>query len=949
MAIDSEQIQRAIALIKKGSVNADYFFEQLKSPLWIEPLAKNKLFSKPYGAVRQGDAVSFPFWAPGQYLARMAAVPEAQSQVFEILRELPPSDNPRVYDVVADAAAALPPDMANQLTHQLLRGIELPFQLLLPEKVATVIVRLADGGLDRGALRLTRSLLAVLPPTRKEGDGDDVAIRWGRTDAKSRMDDWHYNRVVEHILTSLVRSAGRNAFGLFSDLLEQAVAVGRDQTAEGPEDSSYSWRSSVEHSDERRENIRDILVSAVRDSASQLIASSPENLPVVVEALLERPTKIFHRIALFQLIKHGELGLDLVRTALRDISQWEDVGLHPEFELLLAGFFNELAPDSQQRVLNWIEKGPDVDRYIEFRKRWDEHEPDAQEIQRHRDIWERDHLGIIADSVPLPYKERFESLVAAMGPPPPIGRPLFTVSAAARGERSPLSDEDTLSLDWTSLVSALRTWSPRLHDFDGPSIAGLAGSLRQRVTANPGEAVENLNKVTDVRPQYITAILEALRDAIKKKEIVNWEPLLIFLARVLEEAHGLHNGDDDWRWVSKCVASLVDDSFDAGQASIPITLRDVVWAIIERLSQNQDPTPEHEERYGGSNMDPATLSLNTVRGETFHAVMRYSLWWRRHLESLPEATERIKRGFDELPEVRTVLDRHLDTSIEPSLAVRAVYGQWFPWLVLMDPAWAGSRAVTIFPPEPAQSRFFWAAWGTYVVFCPAYTNVLPILRSQYVMAVGSLPEGMTVEVGMRERPSERLADHLVAYYWRGDITLSENDLVTQFFNSAEPKLRGHALESVGRALHQIEEDPSGDVSQRLVALWEWRMNHKPLASEELASFGWWFGSGRIDQAWSLRVLKELLTLGVLPEPDHLVVKRLAAIAEAYPMPAIESLDRMIDLASQDWTIHGWIDDARELLAIGLRSSNADVRARAERVVHRLGALRFRDFRTLLKA
>src|SRR5690606_30022214 len=118
-------------------------------------------------------------------------------------------------------------------------------------------------------------------------------------------------------------------------------------------------------------------------------------------------------------------------------------------------------------------------------------------------------------------------------------------------------------------------------------------------------------------------------DTVKKKEALEWGPLLAFLQRVVEFAHAATDEVDRWRWVSKCAASLIDDSFEAGLAAIPIPFREEVWPILERLAQNPDPTPEHESRYGGSNMDPATLSLNTVRGETFHAVVRYGLWWRR--------------------------------------------------------------------------------------------------------------------------------------------------------------------------------------------------------------------------------------------------------------------------------------------------------------------------------
>ena len=228
MPIDKAKVDRALALIKKGSANADYFFEQLKSPVWIEALAREGLFSKPYNTVHRGESLSFPIWVPGQYLARMAAIPEAQAQVLQILRELPESDNPRVYEVIADAASSLPPKMAKHLVSQLLRGMQLPFQFVFPEKVASVIVRLADARLVHDALRLTRALLAIVPSPAPTADSDDgVNFHLLHRRAKGQIDDWQYGQVLDQILKSLVSSSGLDGFRLLCELLEEAVIAGR--------------------------------------------------------------------------------------------------------------------------------------------------------------------------------------------------------------------------------------------------------------------------------------------------------------------------------------------------------------------------------------------------------------------------------------------------------------------------------------------------------------------------------------------------------------------------------------------------------------------------------------------------------------------------------------------------------------------------------------------------
>jgi len=948
MTIHKEKADRAIALIKKGSANADYFFEQLESPAWIEPLANAKLFSNPYPAVRRGEGLAFPTWVPGHYLARMATRAEAQADVVRILKSVPPSDNPRVYEVIADAAAALPADMAKQLVAQVIQGLDLPYQLSLPGKVASLIVHLADAGLSHEALRLARAVLAIVPqaPVADDVEGGET-LRWSNREARGRISGWEYGEVLEQILKQLVQSAGMEAFDLFCGLLEEAVVAGRIGGGTGPEDFSYVWRTSIEHSDARRENVRDELVSAVRDAAEQIITASPEKLPTVIERLQARPTRVFRRIALFLLSRDVDQTAALAEQILTNPSEWDDPQFHPEYELLLARVFESLPVKTKQVFLEWIDKGPDVERHKSFRERMDGHAPEPSEVDLYRDSWTRDHLAVIASGLPSSYEERLKALQRAIGPAREIGRSLYRVSVGMRGERSPLSEDETLSLGWPALIAKARDWSPPTNDFDGPSVEGLANSIRQRVASSPHDAVENLDAAVDLEPAYISSILEALRESIKAKARLDWERVLTFIARVLDRAEASTDVVGRWRWVSKVAASLIDDSFDAGDASVPFQLRDDVWRLLERLAGHPDPTPEHEQEYGGSNMDPATLSLNTVRGEAFHAVVRYSLWVRRAFETLPNGAERIGRGFDELPEVRSLLDKHLDPNSDPSSAVRAVYGQWFPWLVLLDSTWATSRVTAIFPESPSMSTFFWAAWGTYIVLSNPYTTVLPILRPVYARAIELIEDGMTQRVGMGEQPSQHLADHLMAYYWRGELTLAENDLVRTFLAAADAELRGHALEWIGRILHQLEDPLSTDVEQRLTALWEWRVSVKPMAPEELSAFGWWFASGRLDQVWSLKVLEKLLSSTILPEPDHMVAERLAAIAEDYPDQAVTGLHWMVDLASEGWAIHGWLDSARRILEVGLKSRESSTRERATRIVHKMGALRFGDFRGLL--
>ena len=92
-----ELVDRAVAAIK-GYAQYQYFFEHLDSPEWLEPLAARGLFKEPPPPEKVDQYVRLPFWPESRYLVRMAAIAEARATVVRIAREIPKTENSRVYD-----------------------------------------------------------------------------------------------------------------------------------------------------------------------------------------------------------------------------------------------------------------------------------------------------------------------------------------------------------------------------------------------------------------------------------------------------------------------------------------------------------------------------------------------------------------------------------------------------------------------------------------------------------------------------------------------------------------------------------------------------------------------------------------------------------------------------------------------------------------------------------
>src|ERR1039458_2855918 len=85
----------------------------------------------------------------------------------------------------------------------------------------------------------------------------------------------------------------------------------------------------------------------------------------------------------------------------------------------------------------------------------------------------------------------------------------------------------------------------------------------------------------------------------------------------------------------------------------------------------------------------------------------YIFWCDRYLKKNGK-----KNGHSRIPdEAKRVLESHLDVTRDPSLTIRSVYGQYFPWLFVYDPEWTFGLVARVFPADDPERRY--AAWETY--------------------------------------------------------------------------------------------------------------------------------------------------------------------------------------------------------------------------------------------
>jgi len=947
-----EQVDQAVALLLHHQ-QRNYFFNRLENPNWIEPLEKKEFFENPLAS-------------ESRYLARMAKY--EPDLVLNIVLKIK-TDNFRIYEDFVEAALQMPPEIAVKLVTKVeewLKSLYSSDYYLDSKQVASLVVHLAKGDEVKKALGLAKSLLALMPEPSLNNQDAGATQRYYRAELKTLISPWQYQQTLEKYVPELVSVAGEKVLKtLLCSLLYDAIEFSRPSgTREANKNNPYFWEDKSiywqpvieEHPQNSPYEVRQFLVIAVRDAADTILQSDPSKLRSIVDLLEKYHWRVFYRIALYLLRKFPDADRNLLIEKLvnqkrfSDRTVWEDY----EYVHLAQDYFGDLPKEEQDKILSWIEN-PEHD--------WTLLKNPEEKAKRLR-YWQLYKLTPFKDSLPTQWEQRYQQLVQEFDTVE-LSKIVFGGISEVRilGTQSPKTESELDSMSIEELISFLKTWKPNSnYPFDEPSYAGLESVVTGLAEKNPEKYARLAENFQNLHPRYGYSLLCGLESALinqhDKLREFPWLSVLRLCYWLVEESHQAgdqekidHEFDHYWRTANKEVTDLLRVGFtDQQKQQIPFNLRSDVWNILKRLTQDPNPTPEDETQDNSSNMDFTTLSLNTVRGAAMHTVVRYALWIRRHFEQMPDSAERISQGFNEMPEVRQILDEHLDPDYDPSQAIRSVYGQWFPWLVLLDSDWASQNVSKIFPADEALSHLWDSAWESYITYCSVYNNVFDVLHQEYSNAIEKIDTAKNHKEQL-SHPEEGLAQHLMTLYWRGTINLNEPEgLLAQFYAKAPDALCGYALEFVGRSLHQTKEAIEPNILNRIQLLWQQRLETartEPAShTHELAAFGWWFNSGKFDETWAVEQLAEVLKLGVQVE-DFLVSERLATLAPKMPQSVIECLSLMIETAKNDWHIYGYGEEAKIILSAAIGSSNNQAKQTAVALINRLGELGHWEFRELL--
>jgi hypothetical protein len=910
----TEAIQRAL-------------FRRAEHPEWIGIFEAAQYFDHPPSPVREGNIVRYPSWSASAYLSRMAV--KAPGDVARIVNKMPIPDNPIVHAELLLAASHFRLDELGDLPARELTWLQCQRDLHYYEERAVVqfVQRLVTLRHPLGIALLEQFLRPVERAVDPIGGQDSPAMP---PEPQGLMEPWEFGtRMIEDILP-LVEFLGLQGLEVFVCTLDSALRLSQREGEEGYEDHSFIWRQSLDGEEHgQKSSYRDVIIDATLAYSERLIELDPGNALPSVKACLKFPWPLHKRLALLIMRRH----LDLLRDYATETLLLEDVlcndRLHHEVYWLLHDLFPQLSDAEKSALLTTLsQQVDDIDD-----------ESTMMAAQRRRNLFEA-----IASHLPAKWRDYYELLAAERPASEHPDYLVYSRGGVFRGPDSPLSEQELEAMSVPHLLDYLRSWKPG-GEWHAPSSEGLGHCLSRVVSRNPQPYAEQAQGFKDLGAEYVNALLGGLESAVRSERSFDWSAPVELMgvvvrqdASLLQPRHGGSRGYPVWTWAITATARLLSTAFRA--KLLAFDQWDASINILETILRN-DELRKQEAQWEQSDDSYQNIAANIPRGIAIEALIELGVHITSTRASQP-VTDTEVQAENKAAQARliAILERHLDLSVERSLAIRALYGASLGQLLHIDMAWTEAQCCDLFDVSGEAKHYGLAAWQGFIMVLPPRTSFLHVVRSQYQQAIERLGTQRSSQY-RQDSEETHLGHHLLMYYCWGSIELSASTPSMAGFFARAPKAIARAvIGEFGRTLWRENNELPAETKHRIAMLGDYLVATHPSV---LDKSGWWLASELMDPEWVLTILQGLGAKRVLAEPDHLTVKRLNELVSDHPQAVLTCLDHIVQLVTDSHSVHGWIVDAKAILSHCDNHDNVAIRDLSKRVRSRLIAKGFEEF------
>jgi hypothetical protein len=302
--------------------------------------------------------------------------------------------------------------------------------------------------------------------------------------------------------------------------------------------------------------------------------------------------------------------------------------------------------------------------------------------------------------------------------------------------------------------------------------------------------------------------------------------------------------------------------------------------------------------------------------------------------------EKIRVGYLE-PEIQEVLGEKLDLAVEPSLAVRSVYGAFIPQLQFLSSNWLEEHLTAIFPEDEEKYAYWRAAWDAYIFASNVYRDVIKLLVPQYQRGLRLLSQPQVEQKYLGGSPNEHLAQHIMFAYLNNLTDFGHKNLLFDlFFANAPDPVRANGIFWLTKVLANDKPSAEDVLWKKCWTLWQNRLKYAETQevsqnTQEISDYMRWLDNCPV----GFDILYPTLCQTVKYLYDGFDALQITGYAakhcERFPLEAANLLQMTILWAKEPW----WNPedkDEEKILRAALKSGNEDARRIALEVINYRG-------------
>jgi len=629
-----------------------YVFQELRNPLWVELFQKIDFFSVVPDPIEDSENpgyFSFPRWWAGEYLAKLA------SQYPGIVRDVAldlETENSRAIKTMLDAILHIPPDLASQTVTSFERWSRTRFvhAMIIAYEMGHVMDYLSREGYFEAALEILRVITEPYPIKEQYREGTILA--------GSRHDIYWLRKALFESTTLLVTE---NSLGVV-DVIESRLVESIDMEVH-PEvydeddfkNHSY-WRLNIDPDldSDYRQDIKNMLVNVMLKAYYQACDRQLPEVSTYIEKYLVSEYAIFRRVAVHLLRLFGDQFTDLVERAYLLNKEEGKLAFRSEFERFLESQFGNFSTEIQHEILQDIYNAKNEDWFVERMDRLIEANPDRF-VGKSREEKEESYIAEIRfrelyrfqNFLSGEYLDDFMRWEKEYKSPEPIIEGVVTVTEDD-GPPLPFTEESVGDYSVEEIVRVLIDYSP-------PPDSGMRFETRTRlgrvlevdVAKRCDEYSINtlLFKDEEIRFVYHSFLFSGLENAIKAEKRFDMDAILDlaeYLVQLDEDPFEKQDYEPSLESAKRAIAGFLEaflrtkEPYLSGEQveQIGKILKGLLWieeANLE-LRKEIDVPSGFDPRTMSLGDDPATQSLNSIRGQAMHALIMFALYNSRKLK-----------------------------------------------------------------------------------------------------------------------------------------------------------------------------------------------------------------------------------------------------------------------------------------------------------------------------